>query len=109
MTKPAEETEPVTLPAEETTAPPADEATNGAAESTGDAEILADPVEAELTEGVNIIKQGAENTVYNIGEGRVVMISGQGAADPIVFTNCTFNLAGGTVKISGKSGWNILQ
>lgn len=102
VTKPAEETEPVTLPAEETTAPPADEATNGAAESTGDAEILADPVEAELIEGVNIIKQGAENTVYNIGEGQVVMISNQGAADPIVFTNCTFNLAGGTVKISGN-------
>lgn len=59
--------------------------------------------EAELSAGVNVISSGAQNMTYNIGDGQVVMISNQHADDdaPIVFTNCTFILAGGTVKISG--------
>lgn len=52
-----------------------------------------------LKEGVNITKEGATDQTFDIGEGQVLMISGQD--DPIVFDNCTFNLSGGTVKISG--------
>ena len=59
--------------------------------------------DAELVSGVNIVKEGATNTKYEIGDGQAVMISGQERLedDPIVFENCTFNLSGGTVKISG--------
>lgn len=39
------------------------------------------------------------NTVYEIGEGQVLMISGQ--TQPVTFENCTFKLSGETVKISG--------
>ena len=54
-------------------------------------------------EGVTIIRADAEGLTYNIGEGQVVMLaSPNGAADPIVFTDCTFNLTGETVKISGE-------
>lgn len=53
-----------------------------------------------LKEGVNITKEGAADQTFDIGEGQVLMISGQD--DPIVFDNCTFNLSGGTVKISGN-------
>ena len=56
---------------------------------------------ATLAEGVNIISAGVTDTTYNIGEGQVVMIANQGAETPITFTNCTFNLSGGTVRISG--------
>ena len=61
---------------------------------------------AELTNEVNIISDSAENITYNIGDGQAVMISGQQASaeEPITFTNCTFNLAGETVKISGNQG-----
>lgn len=52
-----------------------------------------------LNEGVNITKEGATNQTFDIGDGQVLMISGQEA--PIEFNNCTFNLSGGTVKISG--------
>ena len=60
--------------------------------------------EYALTSGVNIIKEGKENTVFNIDTDKAVMISGQDAAEdsPVVFTNCTFNLSGPTVKISGN-------
>ena len=51
---------------------------------------------------ININKTGATNMVYNIGEDTVLMISGQGSAEPIVFENCTFNLSGGTDRISGN-------
>ena len=51
---------------------------------------------------ININKTGATNMVYNIGEDTVLMISGQGSAEPIVFENCTFNLSGGTDRISGS-------
>ena len=59
---------------------------------------------AELSDGVNILTAGAENTVYDIDGGKAVMISGQEApeGEPIVFKNCTFNLSGKTVKISGN-------
>lgn len=57
---------------------------------------------AELSEGVNIMKTGATDQTFSIGEGQALMISGQEADDaPIVFSNCTFNLSGGTVRISG--------
>ena len=58
---------------------------------------------AELTNEVNIISDSAENITYNIGDGQAVMISGQQASaeEPITFTNCTFNLSGETVHISG--------
>lgn len=63
---------------------------------------------AELKNGspdsaaININKTGAANMVYNIGKDTVLMISGQGSAEPIVFENCTFNLSGGTDRISGS-------
>ncbi len=60
-------------------------------------ELLADYI---MSDGVNIIKTGYTDQTFNIGEGQVVMISGQGAEEPIVFNNCIFNLSGGTVKIS---------
>ncbi|MBM6676399.1 right-handed parallel beta-helix repeat-containing protein [Olsenella uli] len=52
---------------------------------------------------VDVISQGATDQTFEIGDGEAVMISGQQApaGAPIVFENCTFNLAGGTVKISG--------
>lgn len=52
-----------------------------------------------IKEGVNITEEGATDQTFDIGEGQVLMISGQD--DTIVFDNCTFNLSGGTVKISG--------
>ena len=61
-------------------------------------ELLADYI---MSDGVNIIKTGYTDQTFNIGEEQVVMISGQGAEEPIVFNNCIFNLSGGTVKISG--------
>ena len=60
--------------------------------------------EAELnSEGVTIVESGADNTVFNIGENQVVMISGQHteAGSPIVFKNCKFVLSDTTLKISG--------
>ena len=63
---------------------------------------LEDAQQVGLSLGVNINKTGAANMVYNIGEDTVLMISGQGSAEPIVFENCTFNLSGGTVSISGN-------
>ena len=56
--------------------------------------------EAALTDGVNILKTGAKGTIYNIDAGKAVMISGQTA--PVHFENCTFNLTGETIKISGE-------
>lgn len=57
----------------------------------------------DLDDGVNVVSQGATGETFEIGDGKAVMISGQHASadDPIVFKNCVFNLAGGTVKISG--------
>ena len=58
--------------------------------------------EATLNQsGVTIVQEGAYDTTYNIGEGQVVMIANQNVETPITFTNCTFNLSGATVHITG--------
>ena len=57
--------------------------------------------EVELQDGVNVIKEGNEGVTYNVDEGKAVMIEGTDA-DPIVFKDCTFNLTGKTLKISGN-------
>ncbi len=58
--------------------------------------------EYELVNGVNILKEGQDELTFNIKDGQALMISGQEVTDtdPLVFKNCTFNLSGGTVKIS---------
>lgn len=55
-----------------------------------------------LKQGVNVISSGATGEVFNIDEGKALMISGQQASEetPIVFTNCAFNLSGKTVRIN---------
>lgn len=56
----------------------------------------------DLTDGINIIRTDAEGLEFNIDEGKAIMIaSPDDSEEPIVFNNCTFNLSGGTVKISG--------
>lgn len=57
-----------------------------------------------LAPGVNVIAEGASGVTYDIGDGVALMISGQQAdgTAPIVFTDCTFILSGGTVRISGQ-------
>lgn len=57
--------------------------------------------EVSLEAGVNIIRTGAVDKVYNIDTGKAVMICGTDA-EPIRFENCTFNLSGETVRISGN-------
>ncbi len=52
--------------------------------------------------GVTIVRQSAEGLTYNIGEGQVVMLASPDDTAPVVFSNCTFNLTGKTVKISGN-------
>ncbi len=52
--------------------------------------------------GVTIVRQGAEGLTYDIGEGQVIMLASPDDTYPIVFGNCTFNLTGKTVKISGN-------
>lgn len=52
--------------------------------------------------GVTIVRQGAEGLTYDIGEGQVIMLASPDDTNPIVFGNCTFNLTGKTVKISGN-------
>ena len=59
--------------------------------------------EAALENGVNIIRAGTEGMTYNIGEDQVVMVASPAdVTEPIIFTDCTFNLTGTTVKISGN-------
>lgn len=55
----------------------------------------------ELNDGVNIAREGLTDRTFNIDEGKVLMIEGTDT-DPIVFKNCTFNLSGSTMKISGN-------
>ena len=59
---------------------------------------------AVLKDGINIVKDGAENKHYQINEGKAVMISGQDQSEdnPIVFKDCVFELVGGTMRISGN-------
>lgn len=82
---------------------PADvENTNAAVAAVNEDGIAAQAVN-ELKDGVNVIKEGAEGMTFNIDEGKCVMIEGTDE-DPIIFKNCTFNLSGKTVKISGNQG-----
>ena len=70
-------------------------------DGTSNADAGTDTPDFPLNEtGVTILKKGAADTVFHIGEDQVLMISGQDQADnePIIFKNCTFNLSGGTVK-----------
>lgn len=99
------ENEEVTTVPEETTEEvkeePVETLTETSEESTEDATTTDEEEDSNvLKEGVNITKEGATDQTFDIGEGQVLMISGQD--DPIVFGNCTFNLSGGTVKISGN-------
>lgn len=99
-----EETSDVTETTEEVKEEPVETLTETSEESTEDA-TATDEAELDsnaLNEGVNVTKEGATNQTFDIGDGQVLMISGQEA--PIVFDNCTFNLSGGTVKISGNQG-----
>ncbi len=61
----------------------------------------AEQTEYGLADGVNIISDGQSDAVFNVGDGQALMIANQNSDDPIVFENCTFNLSGETVKISG--------
>lgn len=95
-----EETTDATETTEEVKEEPVETLTETSEESTEDATTTDEEEDSNvLKEGVNITKEGATDQTFDIGEGQVLMISGQD--DPIVFDNCTFNLSGGTVKISG--------
>lgn len=95
-----EETIDATETTEEVKEEPVETLTETSEESTEDATTTDEEEDSNvLKEGVNITKEGATDQTFDIGEGQVLMISGQD--DPIVFDNCTFNLSGGTVKISG--------
>lgn len=95
-----EETTDATETTEEVKEEPVETLTETSEESTEDANTTDEEEDSNvLKEGVNITKEGAADQTFDIGEGQVLMISGQD--DPIVFDNCTFNLSGGTVKISG--------
>lgn len=66
--------------------------------------VLGEVTTGELTSGVNWINPKDDpttvnNTIYEIGEEQVLMISGQ--TQTVTFKNCTFKLSGGTVNISG--------
>lgn len=96
-----EETTDATETTEEVKEEPVETLTETSEESTEDATTTDEEEDSNvLKEGVNITKEGATNQTFDIGDGQVLMISGQD--DPIVFDNCTFNLSGGTVKISGN-------
>lgn len=96
-----EETTDATETTEEVKEEPVETLTETSEESTEDATTTDEEEDSNvLKEGVNITKEGATDQTFDIGEGQVLMISGQD--DPIVFDNCTFNLSGGTVKISGN-------
>ena len=96
-----EETTDATETTEEVIEEPVETLTETSEESTEDATTTDEEEDSNvLKEGVNITKEGATDQTFDIGEGQVLMISGQD--DPIVFDNCTFNLSGGTVKISGN-------
>ena len=74
-------------------------------DDTSNAGAGTDTPDSPLNEtGVTILKSGAADTVFHIGENQVLMISGQEQENdsPIVFENCTFNLSGGTVLLSGN-------
>lgn len=54
---------------------------------------------AELTDGITVLREGATNVTYNIGEGRVIALVGSAdEQNPVVFKDCTFNLSGKTMS-----------
>lgn len=53
-----------------------------------------------LGDGVNIRRTGATEETFTIDDGKVLMIASKNG-ETITFENCTFNLSGETVKISG--------
>lgn len=59
--------------------------------------LLAD---GELQEGVNICRESATGETFTIDDGKVLMLASKNG-ETITFENCTFNLSGETVKISG--------
>lgn len=56
----------------------------------------------EMAEGVNILRTGASGQTFNVADGQALMINSPADGSAIEFSDCTFNLAGGTVKISGN-------
>ena len=55
-----------------------------------------------MAEGVNILRTGASSQTFNVADGQALMINSPADGSAIEFSDCTFNLAGGTVKISGN-------
>lgn len=53
-----------------------------------------------LGDGVNIRREGATGETFTIDDGKVLMIASKNG-ETITFEDCTFNLSGETVKISG--------
>ena len=62
--------------------------------------------EATLQDGVNIVTAGATDTVYNVDEGKVLVLDGGTEETPIVFNNCTFNLSGTTMYFNNSGVGN---
>ncbi len=79
------------------------------AEPTAEASASPDPAandglttlaDEALGDGVNIRRTGATGETFTIDDGKVLMIASKDG-ETITFENCTFNLSGETVKISG--------
>lgn len=67
--------------------------------------LLRENSEYELVpDGYTVVVNDVSDATFNVGDDQVVILCGQQAPedDPVVFTNCTFNLSGGTVKLSGN-------
>ena len=88
----------------ETTATP-----ESSAEPTAETSASPDPAandglmllaDGELQKGVNICRESATGKTFTIDDGKVLMIASKNG-ETITFENCTFNLSGETVKISG--------
>ena len=61
-------------------------------------------VDYDLNEGINVCKESASNTNFNVSEGQALMLSGTEEA-PLVFSDCVFNLSGATITLSGNYGF----
>ena len=54
---------------------------------------------AEIADGVTVLKEGATDVTYNVGEGKVIALVGSAdEQSPVVFKDCTFNLSGKTMS-----------
>ncbi|MCI5923400.1 MAG: Cna B-type domain-containing protein [Oscillospiraceae bacterium] len=54
---------------------------------------------AEIADGVTVLKEGATDVTYNVGEGKVIALVGSAdEQNPVVFKDCTFNLSGKTMS-----------